>query len=633
MWRRVPRGRQKRPVQPAVRSQRPPRCPAHLRLESSPTFPRRGRIPWEPLQRKRPVQLAVRSRGPLQCPAHLRLESSPTFPGRGRIPREPLQRKWPVQLAVRPQGPPRCPARLGIQNPPRHGTHRKKIKSGAQPATTKANVGEQPLEPLETLLPNLDRTPGFINVTDGQVMPYTQTPVRVKGPVGSAFKLYVNDVEVGDKRVGKKVLDAEHQVEAWEFIGVELKPGHNSLRLVQIDPFGNQRASPLITLIAPKPLQKLRIDVPKQAEADGKTPVRIGVHLFDADDVPVMVPVEITLESTDGEWQVKDVDPRQPGIQVYVKNGEAFLPLISPLDPGTARIRISSGSVYSEAQLPFVPVLRPMIAAGVVDEIISFRNFSGNSISPVQTNDGFEEELRALSIRNASGTTQLQLHVGLSLKGKVRGSYLLTLAYDSDKTNERLFRDIQPDEFYPVYGDSSVRGYDAQSTSRAYLRVDKGRSYVLYGDFATTDNDSKRVLTVYNRSLTGMREHYQNDRVNVTAFASHDTFSQHVQEMPANGTSGPYILPNATGVINSETVQVIIRDRNQPAVILKITPETRFVDYEFEPYSGQILFTSPIPSLDENLNPVSIRVSYEMDQGGERFWVGGVDGSVKLNDK
>ena len=505
-------------------------------------------------------------------------------------------------------------------------------KSESQPVSTSSAAGEQPLEPLENMLPQLDPEVGFINVKDNEVLPYTQTPVRVKGPSGSTFKLFVNDVEVPEKNVGKKVVDFQNQVQAWEFIGVELKPGHNTVRLAQLDPFGNQRGAALITLITPKPLHKLRIDVPKQAEADGKTPVRVAVHLLDADDVPVMVRTELTLESTDGEWKVQDADQRQPGIQVYVEGGEALLPLLSPTDAGTAKIRISSGPVHSEAQLSFVPALRPMIASGVVDEIISLHNFSGNSISPAQTNDGFEQELTALSIANASGTTQLQSHVGLSLKGKVAGSYLLTLAYDSDKENERLFRDIQPDEFYPVYGDSSVRSYDAQSTSKAYLRIDHGQSYVLYGDFATAENDSTRVLTVYNRSLTGVRDHYQNDRVDVTAFASHDTYEQHVQEIPANGTSGPYTLANATGVINGETIQILVRDRNQPAVILKITPETRFVDYELEPYSGEILFTSPVPSLDQNLNPISIRVTYEMDQGGQRFWVTGVDGSIKVEN-
>lgn len=47
---------------------------------------------------------------------------------------------------------------------------------------------------------------------------------------------------------------------------------------------------------------------------------------------------------------------------------------------------------------------------------------------------------------------------------------------------ERLFRDIEPGEYYPVYGDSSAKGFDAQSTSKLYVRLDKGRSFAMYGD-------------------------------------------------------------------------------------------------------------------------------------------------------
>ena len=60
---------------------------------------------------------------------------------------------------------------------------------------------------------------------------------------------------------------------------------------------------------------------------------------------------------------------------------------------------------------------------------------------------------------------------------------------------------------------------------------------------------------------------------------------------------------------------------------------TRFVDYEFEPFTGRILFKAPVPSLDSNLNPISIRVTYEAEQGGDRFWVYGADGQVKINDR
>ena len=74
---------------------------------------------------------------------------------------------------------------------------------------------------------------------------------------------------------------------------------------------------------------------------------------------------------------------------------------------------------------------------------------------------------------------------------------------------------------------------------------------------------------------------------------------------------------------NSEQVEIVVRDRNQPAVVLDVQRLSRFADYEFEPFAGRLLFRRPIPTVDANLNPVSIRVTYEVDSGGDAFWVGG----------
>ena len=63
----------------------------------------------------------------------------------------------------------------------------------------------------------------------------------------------------------------------------------------------------------------------------------------------------------------------------------------------------------------------------------------------------------------------------------------------------------------------------------------------------------------------------------------------------------------------SERVEIITRDRNQLAVVLQSVPMTRLTDYEFEPFTGRLLFRRPIPTLDERMNPVSIRVTYEID--------------------
>ncbi len=85
--------------------------------------------------------------------------------------------------------------------------------------------------------------------------------------------------------------------------------------------------------------------------------------------------------------------------------------------------------------------------------------------------------------------------------------------------------------------------------------------------------------------------------------------------------------------MNSEKIEIITRDRNQPAIILSSVPQARFGDYEIEALTGRVLFKAPVPSVDQNLNPVFVRITYEVDQGGPEFWVAGIDAQVKLGDR
>ncbi len=213
-----------------------------------------------------------------------------------------------------------------------------------------------------------------------------------------------------------------------------------------------------------------------------------------------------------------------------------------------------------------------------------------------QTQDGFEQQLQNFASSSRNGKEETAARAAVFLKGKIRGDYLLTLGYDSDKdTRERLFRDIQPDRFYPVYGDSSVKGFDAQSTSRLYVRLDKGRSWLLYGDITTQSTSDVRQLSNYTRSLTGIKEHYETSRMVINAFASKDSTTQVIDELPANGTSGPFTLSTENMVENSERVELLVRDRNQPSLIIQTTPLQRFSDYEIEPLTGTPVAEGPHP--------------------------------------
>src|SRR5439155_663703 len=286
----------------------------------------------------------------------------------------------------------------------------------AVPATRAAAVDESDVadfralrqklrtEALEQKLPALDASVAFVNLSDGEVLGIAQTPVQVKGPLGTHFEVTVNGTAVPHAQVGKMSSLEKTRVVAWEYIGVNLAPGRNRLAVRALDEFGIERGSAAITVLAPGELAHILIEAPPQAVADAATAVTVTIRLRDANDLPVSARTPVTLSATLGRWQ---------------RAAEA-------------------GSVDSGP--------------------------SGNQVF-------------------VTGTA-------LFLKGKVLGSTLLTLAYDSDKPSDTtLFRDIQPDQFYPVYGDSSARGFDAQSTGKLYVMVQNGTNYVLYGDYSTQSDN------------------------------------------------------------------------------------------------------------------------------------------------
>ena len=476
-----------------------------------------------------------------------------------------------------------------------------------------------------------------LNLTDGQVLPYAQTRILFKGVLGARFEITVNEQLLEDKSVAIKMAVPEFRIEAREYIGINLAAGQNRIALKQFDGLGNVRGTRVLNVIAPDNLASLTVSSnQKVVEANGTNETILTVKLLDKDGVPVTSRTSVTLESDAGRFRATDLDPTTQGVQLFVEGGEFSVKLVAPTQAGEGKVRVSSGIYKTETTIRFVPELRPMVAAGIIEGMVSFKNFDSNKVSPAFANDGFEAELQSLANGN-DGKLNLGGRAAMFLKGKVKGEYLLTLSYDSNKErDQRLFRDIRPDDYYPVYGDSAVRGFDAQSTSKLYVRLDKGRSYVMFGDYTTRIEGSDALsLGQYNRSLTGIRGHYATDNFKATTFVAQTKAKQQVFEIPAQGVSGPYVLTGVDGLrVNSEKVEIIKRDRNNIGLILSAQAQTRFSDYEFEALTSSIYFKAPVPSLDANLNPYSIRVTVEVEEDtGEDYWVGGVQVEQKLGDK
>jgi outer membrane protein OmpA-like peptidoglycan-associated protein len=386
-----------------------------------------------------------------------------------------------------------------------------------------------------------------------------------------------------------------------------------------------------------------------QAPADGFSQLKLKIEIFDAAGKPVLKPTKLLLETSLGSFKNLDASFMAPdgfgvrkktepnSIEIALSRGVAELVLQAPSIPGDALLRVSSGAVAVQGEIAFLPDLRDMLVVGIVEGAINLSKTKGPNAADIKES-GFSDNLRNWEKTTATiGSDGVEYktvagRVALFAKGSIKGEYLLTAAVDTDKiTSQKLFRDIDPNTFYPIYGDSSVKRFDAQSASRVYVRVDKDKSYLLYGDFNSGSSDAANKLASVSRALTGGQFNYENNSIKVNGFAAKTANKNFVDEQPALGISGPYALGRPNAIANTEMIELLIRDRNQPAIVLSRKKLARFADYDFEPFSGRVLFRQPVPSVDENNNPVSIRISYEVeDFAGDKHWVGGISAKVNV---
>ena len=385
----------------------------------------------------------------------------------------------------------------------------------------------------------------------------------------------------------------------------------------------------------------------KQPVADGRSKLVFEVQAQDVAGQPVKSgQLQLTVR---GALVVQDDGSTSAQVRTLeLKDGRASFTLMAPATPGLVHLSVQSAAVKADGEIRFVPDQRELLAIGVVEGVLSFKQSQIGSIRPTSFNDGFEQEIVSWS-HALGGDTTASGRTAFFLKGKIDGDALLTAAYDSDKQTRLLLSQlVDPNQVYPVYGDDSITQMEAQSKDRLFVRLDKDKHFVLYGDFSTlgsnpvsqpmTGRGNMRkvesvVLGKYVRNATGLRGHYETDALTSDAFLINDTLTNVSEEFPANGTSGPYAVSNSSAVQNSETVQVVVRDRAQLGLVKSLTPLVRYQDYTFEPFSGRILLNTPLSSVTPAGDPQYLRISYEVDQGGPAFLTYGVSASLKTGEQ
>ena len=218
--------------------------------------------------------------------------------------------------------------------------------------------------------------------------------------------------------------------------------------------------------------------------------------------------------------------------------------------------------------------------------------------------------------RGRRGEVVTDGQLALYAKGRIKGSWLLTLAYDSDRRYDPrrgLLGTIDPDRYYTVYGDGTLQGYDAPTRRKLYLRLERREFYALFGDFETGFTDTQ--LTRYSRTLNGVKAAYQGRNLSAQGFAATVDTQYARDEIQGNGLSGPYRL-NARGIVpNSDKLRIETRDRFRSERIVATRQLTRHIDYDIDIRLGTIRFREPVLSRDAGLNPTFIVAEYEIETG------------------
>lgn len=165
------------------------------------------------------------------------------------------------------------------------------------------------------------------------------------------------------------------------------------------------------------------------------------------------------------------------------------------------------------------------------------------------------------------------------LKGKIQGRYLLTASADTregeigtlfrsldSKQSEQVLNRIDPEEYYPVYGDDSTSVDDAPTNGKFFIRFEHGDSHVMWGNYKTAITGPDFINS--SRSLYGARAVYRSDdatpfgdrRTELSAHAAQPETLPQTDQFLATGGSA-YMLRRQDITVDSETVTVEVRDK------------------------------------------------------------------------
>jgi uncharacterized repeat protein (TIGR01451 family) len=479
---------------------------------------------------------------------------------------------------------------------------------GAEPAAGEAADDER----IRQMPPTL----AIVSPAEGARIPHASAEVEVRVPLPATPRLQVNGAEIPAAQIGKRQTWERGGIGVYTYLNVPMREGKNEIELrAEADGRTSEEVDRRV-VHRPGPAAAVRIEA-SPTPADGTTEARVRLIVVDVNGQPVAEDAFVTVSVDVGDLAGVDADPSREGFQVRARDGEAALRLPPATVAAQRRVRARSGLAEGEGTVPYVAAAGKWLVVGSGEA-----RFGSDAVAGLQEVDGDQ-------VGDDDDPT-VDGRLALFARGAVAGDHVLTFAYDSDRRRDpdQVFREIDPERFFPAYGDSSAQGYAAESSGKLFARWEHAGSAAVLGDFQTGLTGGE--LLRYDRRLSGAKADLAFGRFGMQAFAAESSRTLVRDEISGAGISGPYALTRRPIVANSELVTVETRDRFHTERVLERRVYVRYVDYTLDTFEGTILFKEPIAAADAAFNPVTIVALYETDEAGDRHALGGGRASVRL---
>jgi uncharacterized repeat protein (TIGR01451 family) len=361
------------------------------------------------------------------------------------------------------------------------------------------------------------------------------------------------------------------------------------------------------------PAVKLEVKLERPTNDPSDQPV-LTIRALDASGNPAndeFVTLEINVEP-----QTPDAAPEIPGYQVLLNNG-------------VARVRLRDIGRGEGEVAPTVDVkveARVSNENGTVSSSLSFNTSelalnSSNPLLPSVTSVvASERPLVASGLASAtfnlSFADTTEFSVSGSLRAFARGDlgndWVLTAAinWQADLNPNlvlggSLLPPANPFERFPILGDASSTGSDIRSSEGIYVRLERGPSYVMYGQITP---GFRGLLTNYSPNFNGFQALARGANYQVNGFAALVPNADQRFKTRGDGTS--FYRLNASVQSSSERVVIVTYDKNSDKIKLSEVVLKRLADYTIDYVSGNIQLSKSLFSTDANGNPQFLEVEF-----------------------